>query len=145
MYTHNKTKTNWSRDYGIAWNPATQRSLIEKYPLSECTTFVQCFYLFFYSTFIHFHSLSFHCQWVQPVEPRYNMYNEPLHNKVLATTNDFLWPSNSKICEKKPLDTTKPRNMAPWPFVISRFHCITKIMQKTKPSYRSAWFTSSKK
>ena len=49
----------------------------------------------------HFHSLSFHCQWVQPVEPQYNMYNEPLHNEVLATTNDFLWPSNSKICEKK--------------------------------------------
>ena len=50
----------------------------------------------------HFHSLSFHCQWVQPVEPQYNMYNEPLHNEVLATTNDFLWPSNSKICEKNP-------------------------------------------
>ena len=51
---------------------------------------------------VHFHSLSFHCQRVQPVEPQYNMYNEPLHNEVLAITNDFLLPSNSKICEKNP-------------------------------------------
>ena len=33
------------------------------------------------------------------VEPR---YNEPLHNETLRMTNDFLYPSNSKINEKKP-------------------------------------------
>ena len=32
------------------------------------------------------------------VEPR---YNEPLYNEVLGVTNDFLYPSNSKIYEKK--------------------------------------------
>ena len=34
------------------------------------------------------------------VEPR---YNEPLYNEVLRVTNDFLYPSNSKIDEKEPL------------------------------------------
>ena len=33
------------------------------------------------------------------VEPR---YNEPLCNKVLSITNDFLYPSNSNIYEKEP-------------------------------------------
>ena len=33
------------------------------------------------------------------VEPR---YNEPLYNEVLRLTNDFLYPSNSKIDEKEP-------------------------------------------
>ena len=33
------------------------------------------------------------------VEPR---YNEPLCNEVLRMTNDFLYPSNSKIDEKEP-------------------------------------------
>ena len=33
------------------------------------------------------------------VEPR---YNEPLNNKDLGMTTDFLYPSNSKICEKEP-------------------------------------------
>ena len=33
------------------------------------------------------------------VEPR---YNEPLYNEVLRMTNDFLYPSNSKIDEKEP-------------------------------------------
>ena len=33
------------------------------------------------------------------VEPR---YNEPVYNDVLAITNDFLYPSNSKIYEKEP-------------------------------------------
>ena len=32
-------------------------------------------------------------------EPR---YNEPLYNDVLDITNDFLYPSNSKIYEKEP-------------------------------------------
>ena len=35
---------------------------------------------------------------MQP-EPR---YNEPLNNKVLDITNDFLYPSNSKIYVKEP-------------------------------------------
>ena len=29
-------------------------------------------------------------------------YNEPLYNEVLRMTNDFLYPSNSKIDEKEP-------------------------------------------
>ena len=33
------------------------------------------------------------------VEPR---YNEPLYNQVLGITNDFPYPSNSKMCEKEP-------------------------------------------
>ena len=33
------------------------------------------------------------------MEPR---YNEPLYNEVLRMTNDFLYPSNSKIDEKEP-------------------------------------------
>ena len=28
--------------------------------------------------------------------------NEPLYNEVLGVTNDFLYPSNSKISEKEP-------------------------------------------
>ena len=36
---------------------------------------------------------------VGTVEPR---YNEPLYNDVLGITNDFLYPSDSKICEKEP-------------------------------------------
>ena len=33
------------------------------------------------------------------VEP---WYKEPLYNEVLDITNDFLYPSNSKICENQP-------------------------------------------
>ena len=33
------------------------------------------------------------------VEPR---YNKPLYNEVLEKTNNFLYPSNSKIYEKEP-------------------------------------------
>ena len=33
------------------------------------------------------------------MEPR---YNEPLYNEVFRMTNDFLYPSNSKIDEKEP-------------------------------------------
>ena len=41
-------------------------------------------------------------------EPR---YNEPLYNEVLGTTNDFLYPRNSKIYEKELLynDTSLQR------------------------------------
>ena len=42
------------------------------------------------------------------VEPR---YNEPLYNQVLGITNDFPYPSNSKMYEKEPgYITAKPRN-----------------------------------
>ena len=56
------------------------------------------------------------------VDPR---FNEHLYNEVLET-NDFLFPSNSKIL-KKNLDITKPRYSVqilsvPWPFVKWRFH-----------------------
>ena len=37
------------------------------------------------------------------VKPR---YNEPLYNEVLDVMNDFLYPSNSKIYGKEPLDTS---------------------------------------
>ena len=33
------------------------------------------------------------------VEPR---YNEPLYNEVLGITDNFLYPSNSKMYEKEP-------------------------------------------
>ena len=53
------------------------------------------------------------------VEPR---YNEPLYDEVLGITNDFLYPSNSKIYERESRysEQTLP---VPWPFVVSRFHC----------------------
>ena len=31
-----------------------------------------------------------------------NIYKEPLYDKVLSITNNFLFPSNSKIYEKEP-------------------------------------------
>ena len=36
---------------------------------------------------------------MQTVEPR---YNGPPYNEVLGVTIDFLYPSNSKTCEKDP-------------------------------------------
>ena len=58
-------------------------------------------------------------------------YNEPLHNEVLGITNDFLYPSLGVIVKhmKKNLDIKKLWYSeqilpVPWPFVISRFHCI---------------------
>ena len=36
---------------------------------------------------------------VATVEPR---FNKPLYKKVLGRTNNFLYPSNSKICGKEP-------------------------------------------
>ena len=36
---------------------------------------------------------------IDTVEPR---FNKPLYNEVLSTTNDFLYPSNSKIYGKEP-------------------------------------------
>lgn len=35
---------------------------------------------------------------------------EPLFNEVLGIKNEFLYPSNNKICQKD-LDITKPREM----------------------------------
>ena len=57
-----------------------------------------------------------------------------LHNENLGITSDLSGSSNSKIYGKereRNLDTTKPRYSehtlpVPWPFVISRFHCILK-------------------
>ena len=46
--------------------------------------------------------LNFKCECIlhgSTVEPR---YKEPLYNEVFRMTNDFLYPSNSKIDEKEP-------------------------------------------
>ena len=46
--------------------------------------------------------LNFKCECIlhgSTVEPR---YNESLHNEVVRMTNDFLYPSNSKIDKKEP-------------------------------------------
>ena len=53
------------------------------------------------------------------MEPR---YNETLYNEVLRITNDFLYPSHSKIYEKKPRYSEHILPVS-WPFVNSRFHC----------------------
>ena len=57
---------------------------------------------------------------------------EPLYNEVLGITNDFLrlYPNNSKIFEKGPRYSEHIFPI-PWPFVISRFHCLTKINYTT--------------
>ena len=56
-------------------------------------------------------------------------YNEPQYNKVLSVTKYFLYPSNSKLYEKK---TSIKWNLIiacyiiasdPSPFIILRFHC----------------------
>ena len=90
--------------------------------------------------FLLFYSHKLRCQvwilsyqnWSFTVEPRYNegprkwpnlfaiprfrytvepRYNEPLYNQVLGITNDFPYPSNSKMYEKEPgYITAKPRN-----------------------------------
>ena len=50
-------------------------------------------------------------------------YNEPLYNKVLDTTNDFLYPNNTdKIYEKNTLLDSDQILSALWAFVKSRFH-----------------------
>ena len=53
------------------------------------------------------------------------------YNEVLGVTNDFLYPSNSKIYGKKPqynetflLIVNTLFLPVPWPFIILRFHCI---------------------
>ena len=43
------------------------------------------------------------------------------YNKVLSITNDFLYPSDSKIYGKEPR-CNEHMLPVPWPFVISRFH-----------------------
>ena len=54
---------------------------------------------------------------------------EPRYNEVLSITNDFLYPSNSKIYKKEPRynETSVQRTNFASPlvyiFVISRFHC----------------------
>ena len=61
---------------------------------------------------------------MQTVEPR---YNGPPYNEVLGVTTDFLYPSNSKTCEKDPQhDETALYSEqilpVPWPCVITRSH-----------------------
>ena len=56
------------------------------------------------------------------------LQNKFLKNSFYSFTNDFLYPSNIEIYEKKTLDITTARyseQILPilWPFVISRFHC----------------------
>ena len=52
-------------------------------------------------------------------------YNEPPHNKALGITNNFLYPSNSKIFEKElrynETSLWRTNLPVPLPFVISRF------------------------
>ena len=50
-------------------------------------------------------------------------YNEPLFNEVLGITNNFLYPSNSKIFKKETLYSEQILFVS-GPFVISRFYCI---------------------
>ena len=63
------------------------------------------------------------------VEPR---YNKPPYNKALGITNNFLYPSNSKIFEKElrynETSLWRTNLPVPWPFVISRFHCNPDII-----------------
>ena len=62
------------------------------------------------------------------VEPR---YNELLYHEDLGKRTIFFAPNNSKIREER-LNLTKHRYSedtlpVPWPFVISRFHCIKRV------------------
>ena len=47
---------------------------------------------------------------------------EPRYNEVLGITNEFLYPSHSKIYEKEPRYSEHILPV-PWPFVKSMFHC----------------------
>ena len=47
---------------------------------------------------------------------------EPRYNEVLGKTNEFLYPSHSKIYEKEP-PYSEHILPVPWPFVKSMFHC----------------------
>ena len=54
-------------------------------------------------------------------------FDNLLYNEVLDVTNDFLYPSNSKINEKEPRHNETPLYQtdfdSPWLFVKSKFHC----------------------
>ena len=50
-------------------------------------------------------------------------YNEPLYNEVLVITNNFLYPSNSRMLKKETQYSEQILSVS-WPFVISRFYCI---------------------
>ena len=63
-------------------------------------------------------------------------YDKPVYNEVRSTLNYFLTPVIEK-CMEKNLDTTKPHYRehtcilpVPWPFVTSRFHCMTMLASK---------------
>ena len=65
------------------------------------------------------------------IEIRWNLhprYNEPLYNKLLGITSNFLTPPVIVKCLKQNLDITKPLYskhilQVPCPFLKSRFHC----------------------
>ena len=67
------------------------------------------------------------------MEPR---YNETLYNEVLRITNDFLYPSNSKIREKEPRNLVIAnkfcQSLGP-SFYGSRFHCTLVSLFKPLP------------
>ena len=46
--------------------------------------------------------LNFKCECILHGSTVETRYNELLHNEVLRLTNDFLYPSNSKIDEREP-------------------------------------------
>ena len=54
---------------------------------------------------------------------------EPRYNEVLRITNDFLYPSHSKIYEKKPRYSEHILPVS-WPFVNSRFHCSIQLFRE---------------
>ena len=56
-------------------------------------------------------------------------YYESRYNEVLGITNAFFTPVMAKYMKTENLDITKPRYgkqnfPVPWPFVISRLHCM---------------------
>ena len=76
--------------------------------------------------------------YVCTAEPR---YNEPLYNDVLGITNNFLYPSNSKIYGKVPryneTSLWRTKIASPLTFVISRCHCMhVCVLEVTNESAR---------
>ena len=76
--------------------------------------------------------------YVCTAEPR---YNEPLYNDVLGITNNFLYPSNSKIYGKVPryneTSLWRTKIASPLTFVVSRCHCMhVCVLEVTNESAR---------
>ena len=69
---------------------------------------------------------------IEYVEP---WYSEPQYSKVLSITNDFLYPSNSKMYGNEPqFNETLLVKKFCWLFVISRFNC-SKNWKRKKDNY----------